>query len=220
MNRLRGFLSQALHQYNRSASIFELMGNNLELVRNDTGKLRLMGNEYMVAFSLYRQAELYARLCQPDEAKQAYNHAYALLEGKEDTRLDRQFDIRNIPDICESTIRRNTTLQFLNLLLACGYSTCYVFATRGKISNYIRVAMGGFIDGVQFQFLEKCGQCHSRIADPFVFVQGDGPPLIFGHLIIQRKPKFLLSFMNFMDDNNEKSLKATVNPLQRVRRIV
>jgi hypothetical protein len=68
MNRKRSPLRQALELYNRSGDMFRHMGNKPELVQNDTTNPR-MGNEFLVAISLECQAELYARLCRPDEAK-------------------------------------------------------------------------------------------------------------------------------------------------------
>ena len=65
MNRKRGSLRQALELYNRTGDMFEHMRNKLELIQNDTMNPR-MGNEFMVAISLECQAELYARLCQPE----------------------------------------------------------------------------------------------------------------------------------------------------------
>ena len=88
MNRKRGSLRQALELYNRAGYMFEHMGSRPELIQNDTTPSR-MGDE-----SLGCQAELYARLCRPEEAKLAYSMAYsrarALLEnieGREKTAL-------------------------------------------------------------------------------------------------------------------------------------
>ena len=121
MNRKRGSLRKALELYNRAGDMFEHMGNKPELIQNDTMNPRI-GNEFMVANSLGCQAELYARLCKPDEAKRAYSSARAILdiEGREKIATDCQLDIQNIPDMCEFEIWRYMTFDVLiTLLLAC-----------------------------------------------------------------------------------------------------
>jgi tetratricopeptide (TPR) repeat protein len=121
MNRKRGSLRQALELFNRAGGIFEHLGNKLELIQNDTKNPR-MGNEFMVAMCLECQAELYARLCQPDEAMRVYSSARALLdiEGKEKTATFCWLDIQSIPDMCEFKIWRNLTFHVLiTLFLAC-----------------------------------------------------------------------------------------------------
>ena len=121
MNRKRGSLRQALELYHRAGDIFEHMGNKLELIQNDTINPR-MGNEFMVAISLECQAELYARLCQPDEAKWAYSSARALLDikGRERIATYCPLDIQDIPHMCEFEIWRGMTFDILiTLFLAC-----------------------------------------------------------------------------------------------------
>ena len=129
MNRKRGSLRQALELYNRSGDMFEHMGNNSEIVQNDTTNPG-MGNEFMVAISLECQAELYARLCRLDEAKLAYSRALALLEnieGREKAPTHCRLDIQNIPDMCEFkfAIWRDVTFQFLIIL----FLTCVVLCS-------------------------------------------------------------------------------------------
>ena len=143
MNRLRGSLRQALHLYNRSANMFEHMGDKPELVGNDTGRPRLIGNKFMVAICLNSQAELYARLCQPDKAKQAYNRAYALLGKQERTPMDWRFDIRDTHKLCDSSIRRSATFgSFILFFVFVMINLWFMFYNRRRnpMSNYIRVS--------------------------------------------------------------------------------
>jgi hypothetical protein len=100
LNRKQGSLRQALELYNRAGDMFEHimfehMGNRPELIQNGTTNPR-MGDEVMVAISLECQAELYARLCRPEEAKLTYSKARALLanmEGREKTATHCRVDI-------------------------------------------------------------------------------------------------------------------------------
>jgi len=146
MNRLRGSLRQALHLYNRSATMFEHMGDNPELVGNDTGRPSLMGNQFMVAICLNCQAELYARLCQPDMAKQAYDRGYALLGKQEKTPMDWRFDIKDTHEMCESSIRRSATLGSFTLFFVFVvinlWFKFYKSRRRNLMLNYIKVATG------------------------------------------------------------------------------
>jgi hypothetical protein len=80
-----------------------------------------MGNEFMVAISLECQAELYARLCKPKEAKRAYRSAHALLEnieGRERTDTHCRLEIRKIRDMCEFEIGHDVIFFFISLFLA------------------------------------------------------------------------------------------------------
>jgi tetratricopeptide (TPR) repeat protein len=113
MNRLRGHDRDALDLYNRSANIFEHMGNTSELLQNDT---RLMGNKFMVAISLNCEAEMYARLCQPDKAKQVYDRACALLGRQEKTPPDWRFN-PDMPNMCKATMLHHPVFHILASLL-------------------------------------------------------------------------------------------------------
>ena len=116
MNRKRESLHQELELYNRAGYMFEYMGNGPKLIPPT-------GDEVMVSISLECEAELYARLCRPEEAKLAYRRTRALLEnmeGKENTATRCRVDIQNIPGMCEVGIWGDVTFHFLiTLFLAC-----------------------------------------------------------------------------------------------------
>ncbi|KXN84235.1 hypothetical protein AN958_12888, partial [Leucoagaricus sp. SymC.cos] len=89
MNRMRGSRRQALALYRRSETMFEHMEN-----------------KFMVGLSLKWQGELYARLCQPDKARQAYSSAHALLENVDAREGAIMYDIQNIHDMCGGIIEK------------------------------------------------------------------------------------------------------------------
>jgi tetratricopeptide (TPR) repeat protein len=123
MNRRRGSLRQALNLYDKSRTMFEHMGKEPE----DTGDSR-MGNEFMVAISLECQVELFAKLCQPDKAKQAYSRAHALLKNIEGRGKHCRLDFRSIHDKCE--IWRDGTFQLLTVLFLAGMVFYLLFIHR------------------------------------------------------------------------------------------
>ncbi|EDR11212.1 uncharacterized protein LACBIDRAFT_315761 [Laccaria bicolor S238N-H82] len=105
LNKMRGTYRNGLELYRRSETMFEHM----------------QGNKFMVGLSLRGQAELYAKLCQPDKARQVYNSAHTLM--KELDVIDEATvanDIQNIDVICDPAIwRRNVIFKHLPLFLAC-----------------------------------------------------------------------------------------------------
>ena len=104
MNRMRGTYRNGLELYHRSETMFEHMP----------------GNKYMVGVSLRAQANVYAKLCQPDKARQVYNSAHTLLKelnAIEEAKVAN--DIQSINDKCEPAIwRRNMIFKHLPLVLA------------------------------------------------------------------------------------------------------
>ena len=105
MNRMRGTYRNGLELYHRSETMFEHMP----------------GNKYMVGVSLRAQANVYAKLCQPDKARRVYNSAHILLKelnAIEEAKVAN--DIQSINDKCEPAIwRRNMIFKHLPLVLAC-----------------------------------------------------------------------------------------------------
>ncbi|PPQ80359.1 hypothetical protein CVT25_003643 [Psilocybe cyanescens] len=115
MNRMRGSQPQALALFRRSETMFEHMGNR-----------------FMVGLSVKAQAELHAKLCQPDEAGKAYNrtHAFLVEVDAKEAILDTVPSNQDILNMCELSIwQRYPTLQsFLicsfNFLCDTLYSAC------------------------------------------------------------------------------------------------
>jgi len=104
MNKMRGTYRNGLELYHRSETMFEHQGN-----------------KFMVGLSLRGQAELYAKLCQPDKARQVYNSAHTLLKKLDAIRKATVAkDIQNIDDMCELAIWCRTVIfKHLPLFLAC-----------------------------------------------------------------------------------------------------
>ncbi|PPQ84502.1 hypothetical protein CVT25_007672 [Psilocybe cyanescens] len=88
MNQIRRSHYQALALFHRSETMFEHMEN-----------------KFMTGLSIKGQAELYAKLCQPAKAKQAYSRAHALLEDvNAEVAIAMELDIQHIHDMCELSI--------------------------------------------------------------------------------------------------------------------
>jgi len=131
LNRRRGALRQALHQFEKSSTMFEHLGKELD----DTGRSRT-GNDYMVAISLECQVELYAKICQPDKAKQAYNSSRALLKNI-DGRGYCRMDVQSIHDMCE--IWRDGKFQISTVLFLAGMVFYLLLIHRhlhGRLKRY------------------------------------------------------------------------------------
>ena len=105
MNQMRGTYRNGLELYHRSETMFGHMS----------------GNKYMVNVSLKGQAEVYAKLCQPDKAKQVYNSAHTILKELDAIEGAAVADaIKNVDDMRDLALWRRTMIfKHLYLFLAC-----------------------------------------------------------------------------------------------------
>ena len=126
MNKMRGTYRNALESYHRSETMFEHMP----------------GNKYPVGVSLKGQAEVYAKLCQPDKARQVYNSAHTLLkelDAIEGATVANH--IQNIDDMRELALWRSVTFKHLSLFLAC-MALCLLLV-RGRWRHQTKNRMQG-----------------------------------------------------------------------------
>lgn len=137
MNKMRGTYRDGLELYHRSATMFEHMP----------------GNKFMVGHSLRGQAELYAKLCQPDKARQVYNSAHTLLkelDAIEEATVEK--DIQNINDMpCELAIWRRIVFKHLSLILACMVLCASMVSARAWYSARYLSAGGGVMKKNEMQ---------------------------------------------------------------------
>ena len=75
----------------------------------------------MVGISLKGQAELYAKLCEPDKAKQVYNSAHTILKERDATEgAAVEEAIKNVDDMCDLALWCRTMIfKPLHLFLTC-----------------------------------------------------------------------------------------------------
>ncbi|PPQ75310.1 hypothetical protein CVT26_015290 [Gymnopilus dilepis] len=102
MNQMRGTYRHALELYSQSESMFQHMEN-----------------KFMAGLSLDGQAELYAKLCQPGKARQAYSSARGLLKDVDAKEGTATFDILDIGGMCDPSIRLNAIFSCLLCFLPC-----------------------------------------------------------------------------------------------------
>ena len=105
LNQRRRTYRDGLELYHRSKTMFEHMP----------------GNQYMVGISLKGQAELYAKLCEPDKAKQVYNSAHTILKELDAIEGAAVADaIKNVDDMCDVALWCRTKIfKPLHLFLTC-----------------------------------------------------------------------------------------------------
>ena len=105
LNKMRGTYRNGLELYHRSETMFEHM----------------QGNKFMVGLSLRGQAELYAKLCEPDKAKQVYNSAHTILNERDAIEGAAVADaIKNVDDMCDLALWHRTKIfKPLHLFLTC-----------------------------------------------------------------------------------------------------